>query len=354
MVEKIESDILVEGEGITAVALAYFLSKYKTDSSINLVLREQKGLNLSHFNPGIILPIFQLPDSLMSAIFQRNITILEELNTITKDFEFSQNPLVLLYRDKNSIAKMNLHQEKLEGSTISHKNLNLEETESYFPFIKTEKEIHLTEIHNSYTCSNPFDLFTSFQKLAEENDVYIIREKERISIKNKRILSTASTDYSGRDLVFTTSNYNQHPTELRTSNLVKVITPIFERFPKINLFDASTASFMWLEEAGYFHIFRSSDKKRESLESIESDFDDIFSFSGKLEILDASYKKLDTINTIDNSLGYMNDKEIFYLNIPPHFELSLSPLVSDRIARLNDEKLEILKQPKAIFKIFEK
>ncbi|MHA1199525.1 MAG: FAD-dependent oxidoreductase [Candidatus Heimdallarchaeaceae archaeon] len=354
MVEKIESDILIEGEGITAVALAYFLSKYKTDARINLVLREQKGLNLSLFNPGIILPVFQLPDSLMSTIFQRNITILEELNTVSQDFEFSQNPLVLLYRDKNSIAKMKVHQEKLKYSNIKHKNLSLDEIKSYYPFIRTEKEIHVIEIYNSYKCSNPFDLFTSFQKLAEENDVYIIREQEKISIKGKRTLSTESTEYVGRDLVFTTSNFNQHQIELRKSNLVKVITPIFERFPKINLFDASAASFMWLEEAGYFHIFRSSDKKRENLESIESDFEDIFTYSGKLEILDASYKRLDTINKIDNSLGYMKENEIFYLNIPPHFELSLSPLVSDRIAQLKIEQLEILKQPNAILQIFEK
>ncbi len=353
MVEKIESDILVEGEGITAVALAYFLSKHKPDENINLVLKQSKGLNLSHFNPGIILPIFQLSDSLMNVVFQRNITILEELNTVSKDFEFSQNPLILLYRDKNAIVKMKAHREKLETCNIKHKNLSLDEIESYFPFIKTDKEIHVTEVYNSYTCSNPFDLYTSFQKLAEENDVYIIRENDNITMKGKKKFSTTLTDYIGRNLVFTTSNYNQHA-DLRKINLVKIITPILEQFPKISLFDSAAASFMWIEEAGYFHIFRSSDKKRESLESIENDFDEIFSFSGKLEILDASYTKSDTINSIDNSLGYMREKEVFYLNIPPHLELSLSPLISEMIARLSSDKFDILKQSKALYHLFDK
>ena len=354
MVEKIESDILIEGEGISAVALAYFLSKYHEKKSINLVLREQKGLNLAHFNPGIILPIFQLPDSLMKLVFLRNISILEELYTITQDFELSQNPLVLLYRDKNSITKMKDHQEKLLNCDFKHKNLSIEETESYYPFIKTEREIHLTEIYNSYSCSNPFDLYTSFQKLAEENDVYIIREREHLDIEKKRTISTPTSKYIGNELVITTSIYKQLETDKRKTNLVKLVTPIFERFPKISLFDASVASFMWREEAGYFHIFRSSEKKRENLDSIETDFSEVFSFSGKLEILDASYKKWESIKSLENCLGYIPKEDIHYLNIPPHFELSISPLVSERIARSTDDKGEVIKPPERMYQLFEK
>ena len=86
MAEKIESDILIEGEGITAVALAYFLSKYKKNESIHLILRDSNDLKLPHFNPGIVTPIFQLPASLMGLVFHRNINLLKEINTITPDF----------------------------------------------------------------------------------------------------------------------------------------------------------------------------------------------------------------------------------------------------------------------------
>ncbi len=354
MVEKIECDILIEGEGITAVALAYFFSKIHQDKKINLVLKEQKGLNISHFNPGIILPIFQLSDSLLNIVFRRNISILEELNSMSQDFEFSQNPLVLLYRDKSSFEKMIRHKEKLQNSNIKHKNLSIEEIENYYPFIKTEKEIHAIEIYNSYKCSNPFDLFISFRKLADENDVYIIRENKRISLQGKRELSTDSTRYIGRELVITTSNYGQYHDDLRKTNLIKIITPIFERFPKVNLFDASTASFMWLEESGYFHIFRSSEKKRESLESIENDFHEIFTFFGKLEILDASYKRLNTVSKLDDSIGFLKENEVFYMNIPPHFELSFSPLLANKIANLTNNQFDILKGSDVIPKLFMK
>ncbi len=356
MEEKIESDILIEGEGITAVALAYFLSEYKKNETINLVLREQEELNLSLFNPGLILPVFQLPNSLIGTVFQRNINLLEELNTVTQDFEFAQNPLVLLYRDKDSITKMKEHQEKLKEANLKHANLTLEEIESYYPFIRTEKEVHIIEVYDTYTCSNPYDLFTSFRKLAEENDVYIIREKEKIEVKNNKNLMTPSTEYSGKNMVVTTSYYNQHNSELRRSNLVKVITPIIERFPKISLFDSSSASFMWLEEAGYFHIFSSVDKtkEKESLDRIKKGFEEMFSFSQELEILDVNYRRIEFLHSIEKSLGYMENNGIFYLNIPPHLEPSLSPIISERIAKLSDEKADSFKEPNSIFKLFKR
>jgi len=354
MVEKIESDILIEGEGITAVSLAYFISERNPEKSINLVLGEPQGLNMSHFNPGIILPIFSLPDSLMNKVFQRNKSILEELNSITKDFELFKNPLILLYRGKNSIEKMKTHQEKLVESSIKHRNLSLEEIESYYPFIKTENEIHLTEVYNSYTCSYPFDLYTSFQKLAEENDVYIVKEKEQMKLKKQRTISSSTADYVGREITLTTSIYDQIQSEKRVSNLVKLTTPIFERFPKISVFDALTASFMWLEDAGYFHIFRSSEKKRESLDNVESSFGEIFAFSGKLEIMDAIFKKVYTVESIANSLNYIQERDIYSLNIPTHLELSISPFVSNKISKLNIGEMEIFKQPKALFKLLER
>ena len=354
MVEIIESDILVEGEGITAAALAYFLSRNNPNKSINLILKETEGLNRSHFNPGILIPIFQFPDSQINIVFQRNIALLDELSSITQDFEFSQNPLLLLYRDKIAISKMSDHREKLINGNINHKILNLEEIESYYPFIKTEDEIHVTEIYKSYTCSNPYDLFIAFRKLAEENDVYIVREKERISLKGKKKLGTSSTEYLARELAFTTSNHNQMKEELRKSSLIRIVTPIFERFPKISIFDASIASFMWLEESGYFHIFRSLDrgKIKESIESIQREFEKTFAFSGELDILDASFKKIESLNKINNSLGYLQENDMYYLNIPPHFELSLSPIISDKISRLSEERLDLIKQPNAMFKIF--
>ena len=60
MGEIIRSDILIEGEGLTAAVLSYYLSTMKQDKSINLVLHKRENISSPIYTSGSIFPIFKL------------------------------------------------------------------------------------------------------------------------------------------------------------------------------------------------------------------------------------------------------------------------------------------------------
>ena len=67
-----------------------------------------------------------------------------------------------------------------------------------------------------------------------------------------------------------------------------------------------------------------------------------------------SHRKIEFPHSIEKSLGYSESSGIFYLNIPPHLETSLSPIIAERIAKLSDEKTDSFKEPNALFKLFDR
>ena len=119
MDKNIQSDVLIEGDGLVAAIFSYFLSKKYQDKSINLVLRKKENVSSTIYTPGSIFPIFKFPTDLMEKVFHRTKEIIADLYSTTSYFEFYQNPYLVLYRDKQSIEQMNEHREKLSNTSIS-------------------------------------------------------------------------------------------------------------------------------------------------------------------------------------------------------------------------------------------
>jgi hypothetical protein len=329
MDENIQSDILIEGEGLVAAMFSYFLSTKNQDKSINLVLRKRENINSTIYTPGSIFPIFKFPADLMEKVFHRTKEIIADLHSTTSYFEFYQNPYLVLYRDKNSIEQMSEHREKLAKTNIRNTNLSIEEIESYYPFINTTKEIYLSEIYNSSTCSNPYELFTTFLKLAVENDVKVINDNSEICISKDEKLVTEKVQYSAKDYLITTTVNQCSQSLIKKEKVLKVVTPILERFPRVSLYDIATASSMWLEEAGYFHILRSSkiNSEKESINRVKKDFGELFSSIDSLEIIDSYHTEISICDSIDEWISIAPSKKMFHFNIPLHFELSAAPSV---------------------------
>ncbi len=343
MDENIQSDILIEGEGLVAAMFSYFLSTKNQDKTINLVLRKTENINSTIYTPGSIFPLFKLPANLMEKVFHRTKEIITDLHSTTAYFEFYQNPYLVLYRDKFSIEQMSEHRDKLTNTKIRHTNLSIEEIESYYPFINTSKEIYLTEIYNSATCSNPYELYTTFLKLAIENDVKVINDNSGISIsKNDEIISENAL-YCAKDYVVTTSTNQCSDSVLKKRKLLKVITPILERFPRVSLYDISTASSMWLEEAGYFHILRSSEinNEKESINRVKKDFGELFSSIDSLEIIDSYHTQVSICDSTNEWITAAASKKMFHVNIPLYFELSAAPSIVKTFSSLLDKKEDI-------------
>ena len=100
---------------------------------------------------------------------------------------------------------------------------------------------------------------------------------------------------------------------------------------------------MWLEEAGYFHIFRLFNNEEENLNitQIENDFEKLFPFLGKLEIVDSSFTRYMQCNNLNKSVGILNSNQIHYFSIPIQNEFSLIPVIADKCAqRIAEDNLE--------------
>ena len=353
MDEIIQSDILIEGEGLTAAILSYYLSTMKHDKSINLVLHKRENIGSPIYTSGSISPIFKLPSLLMEKVFNRTKEIIVDLHSTASYFELYQNPYLVLYRDKDSFAQMIEHRKKLSDTNIRHANLSLEEIENYYPFINTAEEIYLTEIYNSYTCSNPYELFTTFLKLAVENDVKVINDNSEIIINKKGEMVTENTQYIARDNAVTTS-INQCPESFSQSRrILKVVTPIFEKFPRVSIYDMSTSSLMWLEEAGYFHILHSlgREDEKKSISKVKSDFGKVFSLTDSLEIIDSYHTQISICDSINDWIQVSASKKMFHFNIPLQFELSAAPILAKSFSQKLDKKEDFREGPLSIEEI---
>ena len=228
-----------------------------------------------------------------------------------------------------------------------------EEIENYYPFINTTKEIYLTEIYNSYTCSNPYELFTTFLKLAVENDVKVINDNSEIKINEEGEMVTENTQYIARDNIVTTS-INQCPeTFLKSRRILKVVTPIFEKFPRISIYDMSTSSAMWLEEAGYFHIlqFLGREDEKKSISKVKSDFSKVFSLTDSLEIIDSYHTQISICDSINDWIQVSASKKTFHFNIPLQFELSAAPILAKSFSQKLDKKEHFKEGPISIEEI---
>lgn len=349
MVGRFTTDILVEGNGLTAASLAYYLSKYNTDKDITLLLNESSKNAIPFITPGVILPIFEFNSSLIEKFIKKTSVLLEDLHSITSLFELSKNPLAILYRGKESLEMRDKHIFSIAETNLKHINYESEDISNYYPFINTESEIYLTEIYKSLTCSDCHNLISAFQSLAEENNVQIIRESKNYNFK-KESATIESTDitYDSREYSFITSPSLFSNNDIQTFLGMKITTPIIEKFPRTSIYDIETGSIMWLEEAGYFQIFRLSKEKdiKKSEEELEKIFLKLFPRMENLEIVETTSEEITSISNVLECLRKLDNTNVFQFSIPIQYEITMAPILSKNISSLiSRQEKEILKKP---------
>ncbi|MCG3225631.1 MAG: hypothetical protein H7645_01825 [Candidatus Heimdallarchaeota archaeon] len=337
MVEKFRSDIIIEGSGLSASALAYYVSLHNTDDVIILIRRETKETNTPNFTPGFSFPQFDLPGEIMDGVFRKTKENLGDLHSISGMFEFSTNPLVTTYRGRDSQKMMENHKTKLEKTDIKHNTLDINDISTYYPFISRQEEIYLMEIFDSITCANVKELSQAFQKFATENNVIITKESGnlKLNVKDRKLFSEESK-YTANKVITITSKHLFSSSFHEELFALDISTPVFEKFPKINLIDFYNNSYMWLEEAGYFHIFRlfEKDDEEQSILLVEKDFEKVFPHLGKLEIADSSFVKHMQCNDLGKSLGTLNSSNIHCFSLPVESELSLITVLAENYSNL--------------------
>ncbi|MCK4971724.1 MAG: hypothetical protein KAS52_00245, partial [Candidatus Heimdallarchaeota archaeon] len=257
MSAKYSTDILIEGDGLSASALAYYISLNNPNEDITLIQREDRTDTFSFLTPSILLPVTELQSSLMAKAFSKTGLLLEDLHSITSQFELSKNPLAILFRTKKSIEAMDKVLTKIADANIKHSNYAIEDIARTYPFINRENEVFLTEISDSFTCSDIHSLIDTYRKVAEENNVHIINQSTEMKYDElDNSIITKDYTYNARNLIVSTSVDLLLNNPYQEMKGFKVSTPIIEKFPRISLYDVDTQSSMWLEEAGYFHIFQ--------------------------------------------------------------------------------------------------
>ena len=339
-----ESDIVIEGNSLTAASLAYFLS-LNVKETITLINTERDEHSISHLTPGIIMPILRLQKQSMEKIYERTIIELKDIHSISGNFELSNNPITLLYRGKEAISLMQEHREKFDKSTLNYRHLSLEDITNYYPFFNIEEELYITEIYNSYSCSNIDDLVFSFQKLARENDVEIIREQKDIYFdQEKECFKTEDREYTGNKLNIVTSPKLNPELSLEKKRIMKVFTPVLEKFPKISMFDITNDTMMWLEEAGYLHILRMFNQlsEKQCIERIQNNFENTFPHLGSLQIADLLSSDLKTNLNLEKSLGKIKGIHSIYFCLPLIYELSMIPSLAIAFSRLVENNKYLL------------
>ncbi len=343
MNEMYSTDILIEGDGLSASALAYYISLNNPNEDITLLQREDRTDTFSFLTPSILLPVIELKSSLMAQAFSKSGLLLEDLHSITSQFELSKNPLALLFRTKKSIDLMEKVLDKIADTDIKHNNYTTEDIARNYSFINREKEVFLTEISDSFTCSDIHSLIDTYRRVAEENNVHIISGSNEMKYdESDNSVITKDYTYNARNLIISTSIDLVPNNSYQEMKGFKVSTPIIEKFPRISLYDMDTKSSMWLEEAGYFHIFQlfSELNPQEATNKIKVLFNSIFPHIDTLEIADeifAIVKNPELSN--ENIKRYTNTKLVQFL-LPIQYEFSLAPVLASNLSYLVSKQEE--------------
>jgi hypothetical protein len=344
MVEKFRSDNIIEGNNLSASVLAYYISQYNSDDVNLLIQREIEEMKFPNFTPGFSFPHYDLPVEIIESVFRTTREKLRDLHSISGLFEISSNPLVTTYRGRNSQKLIENHKNLLKQTNIKHNVLDINDISTYYPFISREDEIYLIEIFDSITCANISELSHAFLKLAEENNVIIAKEQENLNVDlEDHRLYNEERNYIANKSVTTTSQELLLTPFHEELFALDISTPVFEKFPRINLIDFNNNSFMWLEEAGYFHIFRlfDADNPKQNKKLVEKDFEKVFPHLGKLEIADSSFVKHMQNNNLNKSFGTLRDNFINYFTLPIESELSLITILAENYSQMiADNKLK--------------
>jgi hypothetical protein len=337
MSEKYSTDILIEGDGLSASTLAYYISLNNPDEDITLLQREDRKDTFSFLTPSILLPVTELQSSLMAKAFSKSGLLLEDLHSITSQFELSKNPLALLFRTKRSIDLMDKVLAKIADTNIKHNNYTTEDIARNYSFINREKEVFLTEISDSVACSDIHSLITTYRKIAEENNVHIINGSNEIRYdESDNSIITKDYTYNARNLIVSTSTDLLPNNSSQEMKGFKVSTPIIEKFPRISLYDVDTKSSMWLEEAGYFHIFQlfSDFNHEEATNRTKALFNSIFPHIDTLEIVDEIFAIVKNPELSDESIKRCTNTKLVQFLLPLQYEFSLSPVLANNLSKI--------------------
>ena len=274
---------------------------------------------------------------MMEKAFVQNGLLLEDLHSVTSHFELTKNPLAILFRNKNRPNLMEKFLSKISNTKIKHTNYSPEDIARDYSFINSEDEVFLTEIYGSYTCSNIPDLMITYNKLAEENNVHIINETDSLRFeKESSNFESKNYSYESRNTIISTSLDIFPNIAIQEVKGVKITTPIIEKFPRISLYDIDTASFMWLEEAGYFHIFRLFEEldTKDIKERTKDLFLSIFPHIETLEIVDETSAKILHQKSVKESIKRNINTKLIHFTLPIEYEFSLSAVLAENLSKI--------------------
>lgn len=341
MSKIVEADIIVEGNGLTAVTLAYFLSKNNNNKKIILLEHGNPPLKHQLFIPGVIMPLFELEKKLMNYVLEKSNEALVDFHAVTDYFDASRHPLILLYRNE-ALSKQRKHLKKLENSLTKHSMISKSDKKEYYPIINSDLNANLLEIKNSWISSQIPNLITFFRNSAEENGVKTIKSSNVIKLDlDQKTLFSSTTEYKSSEYTCLTTIDLVQLFSDKMVQTIMITTPIIEQFPKISLHDYYSKSLMWLEEAGYFHIYQTLNNdidtdRQSAIARIKEIFNHLFPSIGNLPILDIFMDRTVDQKHLMETVGKIRNTQFYYFMFPTQAELTLSLVISELFSKVKN------------------
>ncbi len=341
MSKIVEADIIVEGNGLTAVTLAYFLSKNNKNKEIVLLEHGNPPLKHQLFIPGVIMPLFELENKLMNYVLEKSSDVLVDFHAITDYFDAYRHPLILLYRNE-ALSQQRKHLKKFEDSLTKHSMISRSDIIEYYPLINCDLNVSLLEIKDSWISSQIPNLITFFRNSAEENGVKTIKSSEEIKLDlDHKTLFSPTIEYKSSEYTCLTTIDLVPFFSDKIVQTIMITTPIIEQFPKISLHDYYSKSLMWLEEAGYFHIYQTLNNdidtnKQTAIDRIKEIFNHLFPSIGYLPILDIFMDKTVDQKYLLETMGKIRNTQFYYFFFPTQAELTLSLVISELFSKVKN------------------
>lgn len=321
-------DICVIGNSLIANLMAYCLKSNNTDKNIVLVKEKLTQNKKEIFIPSVLFPIFSLDAQLASEIYIKTYNTLSEMQ-ITSGFEFSSYPLYILFRSEKETQKAEKLKIALENANIKVEYItNKTQLKTDIPIMDIEEIVSAIRINNALVCDSLFNLSLKYLKMVKNLGIKVIEEeKVKIDVLKKKIVGEQF--HFKYDFLIDTSHKK---TERK---IIRGLTPIVEKFPKISIVDISQNAFFWVEKGGYINLIAESkmSEKNEIEVELRGIFNSLFSYVGKgVEFLDLDSLFTQFICELSSVLDYSELTNICRITMPVDLELSLGVFLANYIA----------------------
>ncbi|MHA1222125.1 MAG: hypothetical protein ACTSSG_09060 [Candidatus Heimdallarchaeaceae archaeon] len=349
-------DIVIEGNNLTSSFLAFFLSqKYKEEKKIALVYNESTTLSPLLFS-GIFAPVFEFQEKVIEKVFIESKELLENLSTVTTSLELSNNPLFFLYTGKSITEYYEKHKEQLKATSIKFSECSLRDIQEYYPYFSPEQNVLALEIANSFSCSELHQLKNYLLKIASENEVDIIQTQDLTYSSESQLLKSTEHTFESSLLTILTEVPQKLFSDSLSAKIVKLITPIIEKFPRISVINLATQTHIWLEKGGYLNILKveeSPTKQSEIVKSISKETKELFSFLSKLQIIDIiSETVIFSEKTKKVNIEWLKEKTLL-VHVPLQLELSVVPALAKALVDRLEEVLKEQSESVSLESLFE-